>query len=440
MLSQVEKCRRAWAGSLILFIVLCATGSPFFSESIPVSPEQTDYGSGTILVNPVWNMSLWYSWININNTRIMFFSLFSETFPSPIVNFLGQKYFAKDGNEIFIAHSFYLLEVYNDTNGNGLPDVDSTTSSEDGEILYYLEVNASQGFNWTEVTRTQVDGVDHYSWSIVYRGIQGFLLFPEVRQLGNLSTNIASNAYIENLVFAFDYSIQGNVSYLKIHFELDNITLLPYWASEGFYEATLENLSLSTLYGIASWSSGGLLVRVNGQPYDSRFAPPQLEPTNHSEILIGDGLVYEMLFGENYTLYDSGLQLQIPSVTAACSQSCINAQAGWRIGVDLMQSYLDMVASATGIPLGLRINPETSPLLYRVCYPRWSGYSIRHDPTFKAFIGKPSTTFVHPVILVVGVGGVFLLVAALTSLWKTHKNMKTHRKLSYSSEKDNSSE
>src|SRR5205823_13916182 len=87
--------------SRILVVVLLAlvAFSPVFlqapglakaqSSSIPLSQE---YASGDIQV-PYYaggTLLLWYSWISINGTHVMFLALHSNQADSPVFSFVGQ--------------------------------------------------------------------------------------------------------------------------------------------------------------------------------------------------------------------------------------------------------------------------------------------------------------------------------------------------------------
>lgn len=413
--------------SLLLLLFVCGTIPPYLT-TIGISSTTTleEYGNRVIPIYPEMNLSLYYTWINLNDTRLLFFAPFSDTYPSPILPFIGQDYPSLDGSRVFVGHSFFLFEVYNDTNGNRVPDVESMATPIESEIQYNLEVNASESFEWVPVAKYLVNSIAHYNWSVTYRDVQAILVFPEDRQIGNITTNIASEAYLDELSFAYDFSLNGSISSLKADVIIGNTTVLPHPVTAEHYNASITNMSLSTVYSLALTSTSTPLFLVNNQPYDSRNPEATLQPANISEIHSRGQRIYEMLFGANYTLYTSTKAISLPSITAACpSSSLVGINPGWRISIELMQSYLTAISANVGLPSSLSITPDLSPLLYRICYPQWQGFRIDHDPIYKAFIGH-EISYTYPIIIPIAIGGSILLLLAVISLRQTRRRVNQY--------------
>jgi hypothetical protein len=77
-----------------------------------------EYTNGSI---PTPYGGIWYVWINVSETKIIQYSLFSNEYNSPIMSFLGQSFQIGNGTEVFIGNTLTLIEVYNDTSGDGIP-------------------------------------------------------------------------------------------------------------------------------------------------------------------------------------------------------------------------------------------------------------------------------------------------------------------------------
>jgi hypothetical protein len=83
----------------------------------------------------------------------------------------------------------------------------------------------------------------------------------------------------------------------------------------------------------------------------------------------------------------------------------------------------------------VNLDYSVSPLLYRVCYPQWSGYALEHDPTYIAYLaqatvpgidlGSPPVSF----IVVVSFVGSVALVVALYDVKKTRRSPQSIRRL-----------
>jgi hypothetical protein len=431
----VPQARVAIAVTVLVLLCLPAVSRQRVTVQCSINGVE-DYGSRIVPFYPEMNLSLWYAWINVNETRVLFFAPFSTTFPSPIMLLLAQDYIAPDGIETFAGHSFFIFEVFNDSNGNGVLDVDTSTSPIASEIKYQLLVNCSQGFEWTSVAKHSVNGVDHYNWSITYEGVQGLLLFPEYQPITNVSTNVAADAFIERLGFSYDFSLQGNVSSLKSSYLIGNTTIAPHPLVVGPCSASIANMSLSIVHNLAVARAAGFRIRVNSEIYDSRLASAIQKLTNESEVLSGSARIYELLHRANYTLATSFGNLEIPLLTAACPSSSVTGiQPGWRMSIELMQSFLDTIGRQMGVPAGFNMLPETSPLLYRLCYPQWSGDTIIHDPLYRAFLGKSLPLFI---VLSVTVLGTVLLALAVFSLRRSRRKIRAFRTAAreYESETD----
>src|SRR5437899_3062288 len=80
----------------------------------------TEYSSGDVQVLPY--SQAWYTWININGTHTIFLALHSTEYPSPVSAFVGESYNTSSGSRVFVANAIMAIEVYNDTDGNGILD------------------------------------------------------------------------------------------------------------------------------------------------------------------------------------------------------------------------------------------------------------------------------------------------------------------------------
>jgi hypothetical protein len=129
--------------------------------------NSTEYSSGDVQVLPT--SLAWYTWVNVNGTHTIFLALHSTQYPSPVSAFVGESYNTSSGSRVFVANAIMAIEVYNDTDGNGILDANYATGQT--ELLYTIVMNASQTFQPTPVSKTSVNGVSHYRWGVTYGSV-----------------------------------------------------------------------------------------------------------------------------------------------------------------------------------------------------------------------------------------------------------------------------
>jgi len=383
-------------------------------ESINTNVE---YSNGT-LGTSLDGLALWYAWINTTGSQVIFLAYQSYVYNPPVITFLGQHYFSGNGTEVFVGNTLEAMEIYNDTNGNGLPDANYTFGQS--EILYHFFVNSSASFNIQPINKTVIDGMPHYQWGIRYRNIDGFLISPE-----NLST--ISSVIIDYMDFSYNFYVQNNVTYTKTNFGLGRILqMTPY---PGRSNVSLNGLSIALFYGTIVMTSKPYATFVNGNPYNSTTAPASVAPTESSEIKIAEATAYKFLFGQNYTLFRDSTQESYESKSTAVSKESVPEGAQhseWILSLleDTLTSVFPKISS---MQAAINLDYNVSSFLYRVCYPQWSGYQLQHDPTYVAYLGVPFVPELSPPLMFViaaAVTSTVVLVAALIDFRKTRKTLR----------------
>jgi hypothetical protein len=383
-----------------------------------------EFCDGTI-GSPSDPLVVWYVWINTSGVQIIYLACLSYVNPPPIITFFGEHYWTENGTEMFVGNTLTAMEVYNDTNGNGLPDVNAGNGTS--ELLYNYGVNCSQSFVMTPLEKTVVDGVAHYRWGLRYDTVDGFLL--------NESQAACARVKLEYFDSSFDFYVQDNVSYLKTNFEMGKIlNLTP--ISGGW--ATLDGLSLSLLYGTTVVASRSYTAFVNGEPYNSTTTQNLVEPIESGEIRVGDANAFQCVFGQNYTLFTDSQEVVCSSQSGAVSDQSVFG--GLYRSVEFALSFLEQLVSGlfpkiSSLPVIVNLDYNASPLLYRVCYPQWGGCALEHDPTYIAYLaqaavpevglGSPPVSFVAVAAIV----GSVALVVALRDVRKTRRSPQSIRRL-----------
>jgi len=392
---------------------LIAAASPG-GEEINVNLE---YSNGTI-GSLTGDLALWYTWVNVNSTQIIYLAYQSYKYRPPVITFLGQHYRTEDNTEVFVGNTLTAMEVYNDTNGNGVPDVDLLNGTS--EILYNFAVNSSASFNITSVQKSLSDSVPHYTWGIRYNSIDAFLL-TENQESGAAIT-------LDYLSLSYDFYVQNNVSYIKTNFKIGKILhMTPYPSNTSI---TLDGLSLSLLYGTTVITSEHYVTLVNGEPYNSTTTQTSAEPTNSSEIRIKNTKAYEYLFGQNYTLFKGSLNETCQSHSAGVADRSV--PGGLYQRVDWLLSNLEDILSTvfpkiSSMQTAINLNYNVSSFLYRVCYPEWEGYGLEHDPTYIAYLNPIAVPEMSPPMLIVvaaALAGIVALTVAVSDLKKTRRILK----------------
>jgi hypothetical protein len=412
--------------TMALTLLIMTTVSQVFLSQTSVSTvhgssegsidTNAEYSNGT-LGTPYPGISLWYSWINTSGSQVIFLAYQSYGYSPPVITFLGQHYYSENGTEVFVGNTLGAMEIYNDTNGNGLPDVNYTSGQS--EILYDFFVNSSAGSEIKPINRTVIGGLPHYQWGIHYQTVDGFLESTE-------GPFAEASVMVDYMDFSYDFYVQNNVTYLKTNFGLGRILQV---TPIGGHNVSLSGLSLALLYGTAVITSKPYVTMVNGIPYNSTTASASVEPTDSSVIRIAQATAYKFLFGQNYTLFrDSTPEIHESKCTAVPDQSVSEAvrRNEWILTSfeDTLTSIFPNIGNTQG---AINLDYNVSSFLYRVCYPVWSGYQLQHDPTYVAYLGTPIVSELSPPLMFViaaATASTIVLVAALIDLKKTSKTLK----------------
>ena len=365
-----------------------------------------EYTNGSIPMPPIG--SIWYAWVNVSKTQVIYYSLFSKEVNSPIINFLGQHFQVENDTEVFVGSTLTLIEVYNDTNEDGIPQANFT--SGETEIAYYLLVNSSIGYEVTPIQKILEGEIPHYTWGFKYYTIDGFLLYPEQPGQG------AARVMIDHLGFNYDFYVVENVSYMKTSFDIGRITeIQPIW---GEPPVSLDGLSLSLLFSTITISAKPYTAYVNGEPYNSTTAANPATATSSGQIAVEIIKAYEFLFGETYNLTrgESVETHEVKSEAAATTSVPQGAQSRLNWMLTYFEDNLnisDLFPSASGIGGKVNLDCNVSALLYRICYPVWDGLMIQHDPTYVAYLFSNTVIPEFPSLLILPLFMIATLLAVI---------------------------
>jgi len=377
-----------------------------------------EYSNGSISSQHP-DLPLWYDWVNASGTQIIFLAYHSYVVNPPIITFLGQHYYTENNTEVFVGNTLTSMEIYNDANGNGLPDADYALGKS--EILYYFDVNSSVSFEVMPIEKTLKDGLPHYTWGICYRTIDGFLTLD-----GNIPV---ARVIVDFMDFSYDFYVQNNASSLKTNFGIGKILETTPFYTVPNASVSLDGLSLALFYGTSVIAAKPYVTLVNGNPYNSTTASASVQPTDLSEIKIEKVKAYDFVFGQDYTLSrDSGQESHKSKSTAVSNQSVSNHTQRYEwIFSNLEAAVSNLFPKISNMQAAINLNYNVSSFLYRVCYPVWDGCKLQHDPTYIAYLTARIVPEISPPLMFVIIASlvtVAVLIAAFVDLKKTRKMLK----------------
>ena len=411
----------------LLIITFLAYGQALHPSSITAncSPYEAnvntnaEYSNGS-LGSPIEGLALWYDWINTNGTQIIFLAYYSQLLNPPIITFLGQHYYAGNDTEVFVGNTLAAMEVYNDNNGNELPDADYAGGTS--EILYQFMVNSSVSFEITPIGKTITDGIAHYRWGIRYQTIDGFLIAE------NYTADLMVT--VDYMDFSYDFYIQDNVSYVKTNFGMGEISNATSTAGFPTEPVSLNGLSLALFYETTIVTSRPYVTLVDGNQYNSTTAPASVQPANLGEIQIDTATTFKFVFGQDYTLYRGTLEETHRSKSTAVSKQSVSSDFS---RLEWIFSNLETVLSSlfpkiSNLQVAINLDYALSSFLYRVCYPAWDGSRLQHDPTYIAYLNAqiaPELGLPLMFIVAATTVSVIALVGALIDLKKTRRTLRS---------------
>jgi hypothetical protein len=368
-----------------------------------------EYINGT-LVPDYAPFKVWYDWVNVSDTQVVYYAAYTTPdypYPVPIANIIGQHFRLVDGTQVFIASALSELEVYRDLNGDGVPQ--DNTGSGESEILYYIYSNMSQGYSMTPIQKTIIDSVPHYGWSFSYQNAYSYL------QNAHARVGVIARMLFDYLTLSYDFSVSGNVSSLKTSFDIGKVANLEILDSSQF--SSFDGLSLALLYATATYTSTSYSTSVNGQSYDSSTADSAVG-AEVAEVKVEDVKAYDFIFGGTYTLNSAdGGENYTASVETYEAEAQAVPVAGLPLiygptvrSISFFADQLDLTDLFGSSWPKVNSNYESSSLIYRICFPVWSGRQIEHDPTFVGYIFTNQEIPELPITLVI------IVLVVVTSL------------------------
>ncbi len=407
----VVEVRKTTAFTLLFFLFLLPFATvlkPDFASAQTQPQSQNgsafpfvnaEFANGTI-TQPNSPLEIWYDWVNVSGTQIINYVAYTNhgyPYPAPIFNIIGQHLQLADGSQVFVASDLDKFEVYSNPNGDGIPQ-GSFTSTGNG-ILYYMFINMSESVSVAPIQKVLVGNEPHYQWSFTYEHVYAYLLQPT--SSGGINTVAA--LVFDHITLSYDFSVDSNVSNLKPTFDIGQVTSFNAFGSTDL--SSLNGLSLALLYPTSTYASQTYSTSVNGHPYNSTTTQNSIIDAQDAQIAVGNVTAYEFLFSGNYTLstQESNQTQQAsietyPAKAEVTSISSLPLQVYSPVvdGISFFSDELNLNALFGGSWPDISTDYSASSLVYRVCFPVWSGMQIVDDPLYVGYISGASSSTTVP--------------------------------------------
>jgi len=365
-------------GALLLGAAVVGVVSPVVHASSGIDTTKA-YASGFLSFSS--SQGAWYTWVNEGGVKLVFLALYSPVYNSPVFAVVGQEFNASDGSPVFIGNALMAMEVFNDSNHNGILDANYAANST--ELRYTVLVNSSQSFSFTPVSQNETAGVTKLHWGVEYKGIDAFLIMPgRGTSGGGYSGGVsAARIFLDHLGISYDYTITNRTTLLLSKYDIGSFSLTP-TPMPGAGNATLRGLSLSLLFSTVAIASREYTLTTNA-------TNPGSNSLSSARVLVGDLNAFEYLFNDNYTLYQPDPAHYRVTVASAPTDSIPPSAftGGWFSPLARIQYYQQSLPMYKGLPSASNLNYTESKFLYRVAFGQWSGDALVEDPTFIAYLG-----------------------------------------------------
>jgi hypothetical protein len=354
--------------------------------------DSVEYANGSIVPENS-PLLIWYDWVNVSGTQVINYAIYTTpdyNFSVPIANIVGQHFRMADGTQVFIASALSELEVYQDVNGDGIPQADFNFG--ESEILYYMYTNMSDSYSMTPIQKVMQDAIPHYQWSFTYENAHAYL------QNATARIGVAASLVLSHITLSYDFSVNGNVSNLKTNFDIGKVTSLNILESSQF---SLDGLSLTLLYATATYTSKPYMTYVNGRQYNSSTSKDSAIDAEIAQVKVSGVQAYDFVFGGTYTVNrgesNETNQAIIENYEAkaeavALSSISLKIYGPTIKGMSFFRDQLNLAELFGGSWQDFNMNYETSSLIYRICFPVWDGMRIQHDPVYIGYILSNSET------------------------------------------------
>jgi hypothetical protein len=376
------------------------------------------------------NASFSLSYVNYSNVQAFLVALNTVTKNSTVgtlpFQMFGMHYYTPRGTENFMVAVLAFLLAYNDTNGNGMPDVGNEP------CFYVVPFGAGDALkNTTEnfvpevvVQPAQKLGEGHYRFGMTYRN-----LYAKVVDASNIISFWISAAlplYIarfSELSITYDITIDKAAGKAKAetYYTIGQVDRLWIWGVQVGREALPDNFGISAVHYVATFATSyNMIGATSGTQITTGINKPIDE---NLTLRIGkDDRAMELGYRGTFDLKNESSGLYVETDKKAYNM-LVAARPGdswlvaWQAGISLdilctiayglSKDIRDRYSSPLDLYQNGRARFWAAALWYAVAFPSWKGYRVEHDPSYTAFFGAP------PVAKATGTCSSTLLIGAI---------------------------
>lgn len=399
-----------------------------------------DYWTNTSITNTTDEgdvVDFTVSYINDFGVEVFYVALKSITTDEGIrtipYQIYGLHYYTPEGQEIFITATFAFLYVYNDTNGNNIPDNE--------EDKFIVQPFGAGNDTWVpEITVMPVEklGEGHYRFGIKYENMYGGIF------IGALPWFVAK---FSEFTINYDVTIDNDTGEIttETYYTLGQVLetyqwFVIYWPKDPS-EVIKDDMAIAAVhhvtvfaskYRVTSSDSGNtinkeqtseveeIVVEV-GDEHERAFKIRSHgtfdlldESTNPYTTVENDKTAYNIIVRSTFFDVIKAILFNPLFGASAAISARITAIFGYALSDYIQDHYTspkDLAEKALN-----PFNPNGFGAIafwYAVAFPNWQGYRVEHDPTYIAYFGEAqepeedeTTGLCASTILVVGFAAV----------------------------------
>ncbi|MEM3342167.1 MAG: hypothetical protein QW728_05695 [Thermoplasmata archaeon] len=306
----------------------------------------------------------------------------------------GMHYYTNDGREVGIGAIFAFLMAWNETNNNSLPDANET------KFYVYPWGAAEQNRDYTpEVSVLPVEkkNEDVYEFGMSYKNLYAFAFENPFAAL-----LLRSGYFLKfdelTIKYRVTFDKDSGVVKAETFYIIGQVRAL--WAILLGVPVQLTpdqippTMGIAAVHYVATYTSGLQLANRTG----SSVATNITAPTENLTLNSAGRKIFDIGFRGNYSTYDNDTLLNEnePAVNAIIAAkpadyALIAWQAGFSLGLFTYINYgispdlRDRYNSPKDLLERGSVEFRESRMWYGVCFVKWHGKKIVHDPTYSAF-------------------------------------------------------
>ena len=294
----------------------------------------------------------------------------------------GSNVILKDFNATLVESNSLGVTIYNDTNNNGIMDMNMRTVSSSipginntvlphgsDEALYRVDFKNATSSTYVPVAKNTSSNELTFSFNAQNVGVD---LNPVSKNLDNSLLNNASlSQYISNFGLTFHFTVNSTDNSANVKFDYN----LGDWSNQ----TMLQGLSLNQMFltGVSDYSGHQRVMRLN---YGNNSAVNDNGASYQARkflITAGQSPIASVTLDQQPYIWNGTTSEQ------ANGQTLPLLFANYLFGS--MTSYSNIIKTSGG-------SVSSAKYLYSLSYPVFGGYSINHDPTFSMVASTSSNT------------------------------------------------